>query len=160
MIREAKFGDIMAMVDLLEGMRAKSIYAGRANLSRESVKTLFSSAMQRSGHKNAGGSLVLVAESENGTLCGMLIGVLERAYYVLDKLMATDLFFFTTEDATPSDAITMARQFKGWAKSNPLVIEITMGATHVMGDWKPATAIYRRLGLEQSGVIYSMKVSQ
>ncbi|MCB1972044.1 MAG: hypothetical protein KDG54_16700 [Geminicoccaceae bacterium] len=160
MIRKAKFGDIMAMVDLLEAMRAKSIYADRADISRDAVKTMIASAIQRDGHKNSGGSIVLVAEGEGGKLCGMLIGVLERAYYVLDKLMATDLFFFTTDDAVPLDAITMARQFKEWAAGNPLVIEITMGATHVMGDWKPATAIYRRLGLEQSGVIYSMKVSQ
>jgi len=154
-IRAAKFGDIPALAALMCEMHARSCYAGRAELDLKATKGLFFNAIQRHGGSVAGSTLANVAERD-GTVEGFLIGVLDNCYHVLVELMATDLFTYVSERGDPRDAIRLLEAFMKWAKANPRVIEVRLGATNAIGDFERTAVLYKRIGLEQCGGLYQM----
>jgi len=156
-IRPAKFGDITRMAELMTEMHQKSIYADRCGLDIKLSKALFFNCIQKHGHLHEGGARVVVAEKA-GQVEGFLIGMLERVYHVGDKLMATDLFFCTSEAADPRDASRLIDDFLKWAKGNPAVVEVLMGVTNAIGDYSRAEKLYSRKGLSRCGVMYEGRV--
>lgn len=157
MIRQGQFADIPALTLLLEEAHAASIYADRTTFNRQEAKGLFSRAMQRHGHQTGGGSFVMVAEADSAVE-GFIVGYLERCYHVLDGLMATDLFFICSERAHARSAGALLDAFMAWAEGNKRVIEIRMGVTNAIGDWKRAGKMYQRRGFEQSGALWERRV--
>lgn len=154
-----KFGDIPAAVTLFEEMHRRSVYADRAKIDTKELKALLMGSIQRHGHKTVGGTCCLVAEgNKSGVLSGLLIGVLDRAYHILDGMMATDLFYFTSEQAGARDAIRLFDAFEAWAQGNPNVIEIKLGAPDVVDPNVRVGALYERRGYRQCGFIFERSV--
>ena len=158
MIRDAKFSDVPRIAEILENAHRDSIYADRAAFDAKEAKALTVQALQRHGHKTAGGSLVLVAEKD-GVVEGFIIGCLERVYHVLDKFLATDMWFFCTKKADARDPLRLLKAFVAWAESHPKVITIRMGITNAMGDdWRRAGKLYQRAGFVEAGAMYERQV--
>lgn len=158
MIRPAKFADVPRIAELLEEAYGGSIYADRAAFDVKTAKALLVQALHRHGHKTAGGSLVMVGE-KGGVVEGFIVGAVERVYHVLDRFMATDMWFVCSKRADPRDASRMLKAFVEWAESNPKVIEIRMGITNAMGDgWRKAGKLYERAGFVEAGGMYERRV--
>lgn len=157
MIRVAQFADIPTLALLLEEAHGASIYADRAAFNRQEAKGLFMRAIQRHGHHTVGGGLAMVAEADEA-IEGFMIGYLDRVYHVLDGLMATDLFFICSERARARSAGELLDAFIAWAEGNKRVIEIRMGVTNALGDWRRAGKLYERRGFEQCGAMWERRV--
>lgn len=152
-VRNAKFVDIPGIVQVLEDGFRRSIYADVASYEVAELKQFVVRMIQRHGHTNNGGTLVLVSESE-GRIEGVLMAMLDNVYPCLKELMATDIFFIMGEKADGRDAHLMLKQMMAWAEKNPKVIEIHLGVTSAIGDWERTAKLYRRLGLEQCGAMF------
>lgn len=152
-VREAKFVDIPGITALLEDAFARSIYAEVTEYDPVELKQFVVRSIQRHGHTNIGGSLVLVSERE-GNIEGVLIGMLDAVYPCVKGLMATDLFFIMAEKSDRRDAIDMLRRLIAWAEKNPKVIEVHLGVTNAIGDWQRTAKLYEHLGLEPCGGMF------
>jgi len=159
MIRPAAFGDIPRLAELLGEMHARSVYAGRAELDVREAKALMLRSIQRHGGRRAGSTLVMVAATD-GVVHGFLLGLLDRVYHVLGALLATDVFFYVDGHGDPRDARRLLRALMAWADTNPAVIEVRMGATGAIGDWRRTEKLYQRAGMHQAGVIYERRIAR
>lgn len=156
-VRVANFSDIPALARLYGESHRRSIYADKATFDLIEAKQLFVRTIQRHGHLNNGGTLVLVSEKD-GAIEGFMIGMLDQVYPCLKELVATDLLFIASERADVRDARTMLKQIIAWAEGNPKVIEIRLGVTGAIGDkWGRTGKFYEHTGLSQCGGIYRME---
>lgn len=156
-VREARFVDIPGIISVLKDAFERSIYADATTYDETQMKQILVQSIQRHGHKNYGGTLVLVSETE-GEVRGVLVGLLDQVYPAVKALMATDIFFVMTEKADGRDAHAMLKQFMEWAEASPKVIEIHLGVTNAIGDWERTAKLYRRVGLEQCGAMFRREV--
>ncbi|WP_022727213.1 hypothetical protein [Fodinicurvata sediminis] len=157
-IRPANFRDIPAMLEVLRDSHARSIYEGRAALNEKESKALFVRSIQRHGNKSAGGTIVYVSEKVDGLVHGFMIGHLSRLYHVLDGLMATDLFLLMKQSGDPRDASRLLDALIEWGEANPKVVEVKLGITNAVGDFRRTERLYRRKGLAQSGMMFERRV--
>lgn len=153
-VRAAQFVDIPRLVDLIQRTHAGSIYAQRCSIDVKLLKATLLHAIEKHGGKKCGSSLVMVSE-EAGIVTGLLLGLVDRVYVVMDRLYVTDLFYVCPN---PRDALKMLARLLAWAKSIPGVIEVRLGATDAIGEWARVQRLYERLGMKQSGVMCSMRV--
>lgn len=159
MIRPAKFTDIPAMVALLEHAHEKSVYREVCDVDRREARAYLMSAIQRHGSPNEGGAYVAVTESF-GTVHGMMIGVLDRIYVVGSKLRAIDAHYYGTEQAGKRDMLALFDGFVEWAEGIDKVALIQPTATHVLGDYSAAEALYQKRGFVKAGVLYERRVER
>ncbi len=152
-VRVAKFVDIPQMALLLEEGYRRSIYAGKATFDVIEAKQLIARALQRHGHTNYGGSLVVVSDT-NGIVDGLMIGILDNVYPCLKELVATDLLFIQSEHANPRDGVLMLKNLIAWAEANPKVIELYVNVTSTVGDWERTAKLYEAVGLERCGATF------
>lgn len=154
MIRPAKFGDIPAIVELMEEGHARSKYAGRDFVDPKEAKRLLMASIQRQGLKGEGGACVFVTDQVDGFTMGMV----DRVYHIGTKLMAQNLFYYARETARPQDRLALFDAYIGWASAIPGVIEIHDGITDIVGDVDRVEALYRRRGFTRCGVIMERKI--
>lgn len=152
-VRTANFRDIQALANLCKESHQRSVYAKSATFDITEAKQLFARTIQRHGHLNNGGTLVLVSEKD-GVIEGFMIGMLDQVYPCLKELVATDLLFIVSERADARDARVMLKQLITWAEGNPKVIEIRLGVTGAIGEWQRTGKLYEHIGLQQCGGIY------
>lgn len=152
-VRDAKFVDIPHIARVFEDGFQRSIYADATTYDLVEFKQMMARALQRHGHQNNGGSLVMVSERD-GQVEGFLIGILDSVYPCLKALMATDLLFIMSENADGRDAAVMLKRLIKWAESNPKVTEVHLGVTSAIGDWERTAKLYQRLGLQQCGAMF------
>lgn len=152
-VRAAKFADIPAIVEIYRQGHGRSIYAGKTTFDVQEAKQMMVRSIQRHGHENNGGTLVLVSETD-GMVKGFIIGMLDNVYPCVKELMATDLLFIMGEDADASDARKMIKCLLAWAEGNQKVIEVHLGVTSAIGDWQRTAKFYERLGLSQCGAMF------
>lgn len=159
-VRDARFVDIPQIACLIAEGHQRSVYAETATFDPLAARQLLARALQRHGHTNNGGSLVLVSETEGGVVEGFLIAILDNVYPCLTELMATDLMFIMSERADSRDARQMLKQVEEWAAANPKVIELHMGITDAIGDWKRTAKLYERLGFDQCGAMFTKRLER
>lgn len=161
-VRAAKAVDIPAIVNLLQVAYLRTPYArsGVAQIDVAETKRLLVASIQRHGHNKIGGTWLCVSEHD-GVLTGLIFGTANRIYSIGNKLQVTDLFFITTPDAKPTDAIALAKSLILWAERCPDVIEINVGTTMIAAD-DPAKAglIWQRLGLQHFGNLYRGEIER
>lgn len=155
-VRAAKFSDIPGVIKVMIDAHERSVYAQTAEFDREDAKQLMARSIQRHGHKNMGGTLVLVSETD-GVIQGFMIAMLDQVYPCLKQMVATDLLFILTEQADARDARHMLKAIEEWAEANPKVIELRLGVMGAISDWERASKLYRRLGFEQCGGIFNKR---
>lgn len=156
MIRPAKFSDITGVIEVMQDAHRRSVYADSAEFDREDAKQLMARSIQRHGHKNMGGTLVMVSEV-NGNIEGFMVAMLDQVYPCLKQMVATDLLFILTEKADSRDARAMLKAIEEWAQDNPKVIELRLGVMDAITDWQRTAKLYRRLGFEQCGGIFNKR---
>ncbi len=156
-VRVARFVNIPAIVAIGAYAHERSIYGPISTYDPEMGKQLCARSMQRHGHQNYGGTLVLVSETA-GEVRGFIIALLDQVYPCVEELCVTDLLFTGTEDMEPRDAITMIKQVIAWGEANPKVVEVHLGVTDAMmgEEWTRVGKIYEHLGLVQCGGMYRM----
>jgi len=152
-VRTAKFTDIPAILSMLEEMYEKSVYKGRDEIEPREARRLITTSLQRHGQMGPGGACVFVCGPE-GAANGFIIGILDRIYHIGKKLMATDLYWYASDDASRKDAIALFDTYCVWADTNPRVLEIKPGATDAVGDYRRTEIIFKRKGFRQCGSIW------
>jgi hypothetical protein len=158
-VRDAKFGDIPAIVDLLTLQFRKSHYHrdGTVNIDESETKRLLVTAIQRHGGKIGGSTFVQVAETD-GMITGLILGTLARVYSIGDKLMATDLFWTANKNVDQRDPIKLMKNMVQWAWQSPHVIEVRVGATAVIEERPERVgAALERIGMYPYGLIYRIE---
>lgn len=156
MIRNAKFEDIPAIIELLHDAFSRSHYAKEkvGAIDVKEAKRLLLQSIQRHGYSHGGACWVQVAES-HGIITGLILGTLVRVCVIGDKLMATDLFWIASNIVEPGDPYALMKGMINWAKSCPEVVEVKCGSTAIIRDNpEEAAAVLKRLGLKRYGVIY------
>ena len=156
MVREAKFGDIPRLAELLEQGYQRSKYRDRSSVSAKESKALLVNAIQRHGLTSAGGACVFVSEHE-GAVDGFIAGLFDRVYHIGDRLSASDIFFYVAPDGSPTSAGHLADAFIEWALDNEKVITMLLSATDIIQDYERVAALFRRKGFTQTGVIYERR---
>lgn len=151
-VRDATFVDTPHIARVYEQAYRDSRYAD-CTLDLVEAKQMIARAIHRHGQMNVGASLVLVSQ-RGEPIEGFLIGLLDQVYPCAKELMATDLLFILRPGADPRDARTMLKRLIAWAQANPKVVEVRLGVTDAMGDWRRTAKLYERLGLERSGALF------
>lgn len=151
MIRAAKFGDLPRVAEILREAHERSIYAGLTFDDAE-AKSILMQGMQRNGQTNEGGACFLVAEGER--VEGFILGVLQRLYHVHKELTAQDLFLVATKQVEPRDPARLIAGFRKWAFANPRVVQVEIGATGVISDFRVTGRWLQRQGMQAYGGIY------
>lgn len=157
-VRAAKFVDISAIVGIMERAHKRSRYAN-CTFDQVEAKQALVTSIQRHGHANYGGTLMLVSETD-GVVHGFMWGLLDNPYPFLKELRATDLYFIFEDKANPRDAIRMVRQLVAWARNCDKVVEVFLGVTDGLSDWERTSTLYRRIGLEQCGALFRMVIDR
>ncbi len=153
MIRRATSLDIPAIAGVLGWAYERSIYAGKVAIDRFEANRVLTNAIQRHGGKGVTGTWVTVAVKDH-VVCGFIIGVLSPVYHIGDRCTASDLYWLSTDYASPMDSARLMLGFREWALAHPKVFDIVCGATGAMGDWEKAGGMLERMGLERHGAIY------
>jgi hypothetical protein len=159
MIRNAKNVDIPAIVRLLQEGYSRTHYAksGIVKIDVLEAKRLLVNSIQRHDYKGMGACWVQVAEND-GQITGLVLGTFHRIYSIGDMLMATDLFWTTTEGSAITDARDLMKGMIEWAWRSPHCAEVKCGTTAIInGDPGAAGRILERLGLALYGNLYRME---
>lgn len=153
--RVAKFADIPQIVDVMQDAHRLSRDAHLTTFDETEAKQLLMRCIQRHGHTNYLGTLVMVSESPvNREIRGFMIGILDQVHPCLKELKATDLFFIMQPDAPLRDARKMLLSLIDWARDNPKVIKILLGMTDDLADPEKVSRLYESVGLESCGGMY------
>ena len=158
MIRPAKFTDIPRIVELLCEMQAASKYAGHVEVDEKKAHRLIAQCIHRHGHQHDGGSLAMVAVSDN-RVEGLMVGILSPVYEIGTKLAATDVFLFCTDKADPKDFLRLFDAYMAWAGNNPKVFEIKASWTDAQKAASRIEALYEKKGFRRCGAIFEKRAS-
>lgn len=146
MIRPATPDDLPRLLELGAAMHAESRFRTVA-FSRGKVEKLLGNLMQGAG-------CVLVAERDGEIIGGFAGGL--TPYYFSEELMATDLALFVSSDRRGGiAAVALIRSFIEWAYEHG-AREVLLGTN--FGEDSPANELYRRIGLQQVGNLFSSGV--
>ena len=157
-VRAAKFVDIPRIVEIMAEGHARSRFASCTPDVIE-AKQLLVRCIQRHGHTNYLGSMVLVSERD-GVVQGFVVAILDAVYPCLKELRVTDLFFIFGDKASPRDAMQMVKQLIAWGRDNPKCVETFLSVNDAIGDWRRIGKIYERAGLEKCGAMYRLEFSR
>ena len=146
MIRQATKEDITRLLKLGEAMHAESRFRD-ISFSREKVTRLLDWLI-------SGNGCLLVAERDGEIIGGFAGGL--TPYYFSEEKMATDLALFVSQDRRGGiAAVALVRSFIEWAHLNG-AREVLLGTNY--GEDSPANELYRRIGFNQVGNLFSSGV--
>jgi hypothetical protein len=148
-VREACFGDVPRLAELMAEMCDRSRYVGRVNVVPERAKRTCMTAIK--GH---GKATCLFVGVRDGKVESFIIGMADWLFGIGDKLAITDTYFYASKRAYKRDTVRLAQAYQGWAKTVPSVIDVRLTALDSLGPWDRNERLYRRLGFSQEGVIY------
>ena len=155
-VRAAKFIDVPRIVEIMREAHRRSRDAERTTFDEVDVKQLLLRSIQRHGHTNYMGSLVLITERD-GDVKGFVIGILDLVYPGLKELKVTDLLFMVGEGADPRDAREMVLKLIEWGRNNPKVVKVLLGITDDLVEWTRVGDLYKGVGLEQCGGLFRIE---
>jgi hypothetical protein len=159
-VRPATFGDIPGIVAvILEGHNRSHYRDSSCSVDVAEAKRFLVNAIQRHGSHKLGATWVAVSETD-GRITGFIVGTLARISVFGDKLFASDLFWFATEDVSPTDPVRLMKGMVEWARAAPDCIEVKCGTQAVVGDPKKAGRILEHLGMQHYGEIYRMEITR
>ena len=152
-VRVAKFVDIPAIAQIMAEAHARWPHGHETTFDEVEAKQLLMRSLQRHGHMNYGGSLVLVSKKGNDVK-GFIIGILDLLQPCVKELKVTDLLFIVGPGADPHDPRCMVQALREWGRSNPKVVKAVLGVTNDLGDWHRTANIHKRCGFEQCGGLF------
>lgn len=156
MIREATLRDGPAIERLLRETHDRSKYSTRAKMNDRAL-TMLVTAMIAGQHQNGPQATYVVVSEKCGKVVGFMMGVLNRVYNVLDRLVANDVFLIN-EGASVADTQRMIDGYIEWARSNPKVIEIGLSWSDAVKGGDVIAKIYQRKGFKLVGEQYELRI--
>ncbi|MEG9299949.1 GNAT family N-acetyltransferase [Klebsiella pneumoniae] len=149
MIRNATTGDIPALIELGTRMYLESRYSQNSPFDADKCAELAQSLIYSPS------GCVLVAEKTGRLLAGWAGGIAEQ--FFSRQLMAFEYgLFVAPEHRGGSAGPRLARAFIDWSKEHGAAV-INMGITTGVHAERTGE-LYSRLGLQQTGLLYSMEV--
>jgi len=156
--RAARFADIPALVKLFATVHAASRYATFSGMDSQQAKAVLVSCIsQQMTPAGPNVTMTLVCESD-GQIDGVLVGVMRRAYEILDILIATDLIFYVRPESHAKVALELRRSFHSWADTWPGTYILRHGVTDAIGDPERSGSLYLTAGFRKAGAIYEKEV--
>lgn len=146
-VREAKIDDVSQIHALAKELLEQSVYSG-IKMDDTRFRTICAHLI---GSKSG---CVLVVDDE-GSVQGFMMGLIDQLFFSRSRY-ATDLAVYVRE-AYRSYAPWMFRRFVNWARSKPLVAEITLGISSGIGDTERTGKMYQTLGFQPVGGLYVMR---
>jgi hypothetical protein len=157
-VRPAKVSDVMAILDLIEEAKPRTIYKDE-EIDRDYTRQFFTRAMHFNGHSNHQATMFLVSERD-GKVEGYFFGFLDRLYLVGKRLAATDVHFFMSPRADERDALKIVNDFIAWAEANPKVAEIRFGESNAFGEPDPRfAALLERKGFARGATVFTKRIA-
>lgn len=160
MIRDVGFADIPQIRAIVQRAYMRSLYAKLpgCEIDPKALNAMLMTGIQRHGGTNGGATWMQVGVRADGSVSAFILAALSRVYGIGTMLMATDLFFLAEEGVEANDPYRLAKGMVEWATGNDKVAEIRCGTTGaVLDDTASVGVIWRRLGLEHFGEIWSTK---
>lgn len=154
-MRKATIQDASAIAEMLRASHARSKYLGRATISEPVMQQTIAALIAAQGQIGPQGSCLFVVE-RNGKIVAFIAGVLDRIYFFLSKLRATDIFLIN-QGGMASDTVRLVDAYTDWARSIRAVDEITLSWSDAIPGAARISKLYARKGFEQSGAIYELK---
>lgn len=149
MIRPARPTDRPALVALMKEGHKRSRYAKSGHIVDTILEQFIRGMILKHGSKAVDGTFCNVIEHD-GKIVGLHFGAKERIKIFGSKYYASDALFYV-QPGHSLETVGLVAQFVDWAKADPRVIEISLGATDDIDDYKTATKIYERMGFTQCG---------
>jgi len=159
-VRRARTTDVFGMVGLLVEQQARSRYAGEVEVDEPYTRKLLAQAIQRNGGQTDGSSLVNVIEDDDGQIEAFMVGVLNRVYFIGNRLCAQDMFLVARDGASILASRRLMAAYIEWATSNPNVHEIFLSHTDALPEGDRMASIYSKMGFQLCGGIFRRTVNQ
>jgi len=162
MIRPGKAADAHKLALLMQEGYERSVYRDLGGIDLKEARALFVRCVQGMGRKAAGGTMLAVAETDDGEIEGFIAGQVAPVYHVGTKLAASEIYWYVSPRAPAAAGLALLDTFIGWAERNPDVVVIKCGATDVIADvvWKDVGKLYARRGLRLCGGIYERRIDR
>lgn len=152
-VRVANFADIPQIVEIMRRGHERSRYYELTDFNEIESKQLLVRTIQRHGHMNYMGTMVLVSETDE-SIRGFMIGIIDEVHPGLTGYKVTDLLIIFDEGADPRDFPKMVEAMVAWGQQNPKVVEVFLGIHDAIVDWNLITPIYQKAGLKQCGGMF------
>lgn len=155
MVRAATLADLARLFEMVKAMHAGSKYAARGiGVDAATAKAILLDGVRRHGAQHNGGTLLNVAVKD-GVIEGFMLGILQRIYFIGDRLEAMDFWLYVGPGASATDLPKLLDRYITWADDNPKVAEICLAWTDAAGvDGARLGRLYERKGFDRSGEIY------
>lgn len=156
-IRAGRFTDIPTLRKMADEALAR--YSPGGTISRPALDELLQGAIAAQDRQGEGATLVAVADN-NGRIEGVIVGMVQRAYWVLDSLEAADLAFYVRPGAHPMTARRLVRVFLAWAAKSPGVTQAMLSTNGQIDRGERAGVLMRRSKMLPTGTIYRKGIPQ
>lgn len=155
MIRAATKDDIEEIEGLIRRQYQTSSYVGTGceisdKVMRETLSALI--AMQK--HPSVGGTHVIVAVRDKKVV-GFLAAVLQRVYFIGNKLEAGDVFF--VNEGQIGDTMAMVESYLAWGRGNRKVLDMKLSWTDAIPGAEKVTKLFQRKGFTKTGEVWKVR---
>lgn len=154
-MRKAEASDAPAIAAMLRDTHARSKYAGRAGISEQTLQHTVAAIIAGQGQIGPQGSCLFVIERD-GKIVAFIAGILDRVYFFLNKLRASDLFLIN-QGGNAGDTIKLVDAYIAWAKAIRAVDEVTLSWSDAVPGGDRIAKLYLRKGFEQMGAVYELR---
>lgn len=156
LVRRAKFADIIKLWALMQEAHQRSRYADKTELDERLFKSTCVECLR--GHsEKVNTSCAFVSEDEDGLITGFILGITDNVYHFGKNRYASDLVTYV-KSGHEGAGVELYREFLDWAENAPGVINIRLGATDVIGDYRKTEILFKRHGFIQEGVLYRKEI--
>lgn len=157
-VRPAQVADIMRVLEVAEAAKKKSRYTD-FEIDDLYARKFMAKAVHTHEFSNFGGTFFLVCETD-GIVEGYILGFLDKVYQIGKKLVAVETHFYTTDKASPRDALQMLNSFIAWGEENEKVLDIFMSTSDFGGDIDARyEELLKRKGFKPCGTNFAKRVS-
>ena len=162
--RVAKFADIPGLLDLMAVAHFASNLAGRCQIDEQHAEKVLRQVIGAQSMKGAEGTtFAYIAVTKTGqpqieVVQGAILGVLQRIYFITDRLEATDVFWYVRPQANALIAKTLLNAFHSWAARVDGVIDIVQSELDMIAGTKPIGPLLERKGFRRAGTVYIKEI--
>lgn len=158
-VRRGTFADIPQIVGLAKTAHGESIYSDLGAVNEPVAKKVLQGVLAAHGKQEDGGTFVVVAD--NGVcLEGVMIGLLQRFYFVTDILEATDLFWYARPGSHPTTGERLLRAWFSYLdKMNVAPMVIRQADSSMIPRTTRAGRLLKRKGMTEIGTLYGKEIT-
>lgn len=148
-IRKAKPDDITTLLDYFRAFHPGSVFK---HLAIDEIK--FAASMRQLIEDTSGAYCFFIADGENGTVHGVLVGQIDSYYFSSDPVAKLIFYWVHPEHRHIPDSIKLMVAFRQWAENRhakEMMIGVTSGESIELAD-----RMFRKMGARFIGGNYSI----